>query len=40
MYVSVDTSYVIGFNGMEVPTINPVSYSNGIGEYLIVLIGS
>jgi hypothetical protein len=32
MYVSVDTSYVIGFNGMEVPTINPVSYSNGIGE--------
>ena len=32
IYVTVDTSYVIGFNGMEVPTINPVSYSNGIGE--------
>ena len=32
IYVSVDTSYVIGFNGMEVPTINPASYSNGEGE--------
>ena len=32
MYVSVDTSYVIGFNGMEVPTINPASYSNSVGE--------
>ena len=32
MYVSVDTSYVIGFNGMEVPTINPASYSNSDGE--------
>ena len=32
VYVSVDTSYVIGFNGMEVPTINPASYSNGEGE--------
>ena len=32
VYVSVDTSYVIGFNGMEVPTINPASYSNGDGE--------
>ena len=32
VYVSVDTSYIIGFNGMEVPTINPASYSNGDGE--------
>jgi hypothetical protein len=32
IYVSVDTSYVIGFNGMEVPTINPASYSNSDGE--------
>jgi hypothetical protein len=32
VYVSVDTSYVIGFNGMEVPTINPASYSNAEGE--------
>ena len=32
MYVSIDTSYVIGFNGMEVPTINPASYSNAEGE--------
>ena len=32
VYVSVDTSYVIGFEGMEVPTINPASYSNGDGE--------
>ena len=32
VYVSVDTSYVIGFNGMEVPTINPASYSNADGE--------
>ena len=32
IYVAVDTSYVIGFNGMEVPTINPASYSNSVGE--------
>ena len=32
-YVSYDTIYVTGFNGMEVPTINPVSYSNGDGEF-------
>ncbi len=32
IYVSVDTSYVVGFNGMEVPTINPASYSNSEGE--------
>jgi hypothetical protein len=32
VYVNVDTSYVIGFSGMEVPTINPASYSNSDGE--------
>ena len=32
VYVSVDTSYVVGFDGMEVPTINPASYSNAEGE--------
>ena len=32
VYVSVDTSYVVGFDGMEVPTINPASYSNSEGE--------
>jgi hypothetical protein len=32
IYVSVDTSYVVGFDGMEVPTINPSSYSNAEGE--------
>ena len=32
MYVSVDTSYVTGFNGMEVATINCCSYSNSDGE--------
>ena len=32
LYVSVDTSYMIGFNGMEVPTSNIVSYSNSYGE--------
>ena len=32
IYVTVDTSYVIGFNGMEVPTINLASYSNADGE--------
>jgi len=31
-YVSVDTSYMIGFNGMEVPTSNIISYSNSSGE--------
>ena len=30
--MSVDTSYMIGFNGMEVPTTNIVSYSNSHGE--------
>ncbi|SVC03795.1 uncharacterized protein METZ01_LOCUS256649 [marine metagenome] len=32
IYVSVDTSYIIGFNGMEVPTSNTISYSNASGE--------
>ena len=32
VYVSVDTSYIIGFNGMEVPTSNMISYSNRYGE--------
>ena len=32
IYVSVDTSYIIGFNGMEVPTSNHISYSNSNGE--------
>jgi hypothetical protein len=31
-YVNVDTSYMVGFNGMEVPTSNMVSYSNSNGE--------
>ena len=31
-YVSVDTSYMIGFDGMEVPTSNVISYSNSYGE--------
>ena len=31
-YVAIDTAYITGFNGMEVPTINPASYSNSDGE--------
>ena len=31
-YVYLDTSYVVGFNGMEVPTTNQVSISNYWGE--------
>jgi hypothetical protein len=31
-YVSVDTSYMVGFNGMEVATSNIISYSNSNGE--------
>ena len=31
-YVSYDTVYVTGFNGMEVPTSNIASYSNSDGE--------
>ena len=33
MYVSVDTSYMIGFEGQVVPTINPFCYSNSKGEF-------
>jgi len=32
VYVSVDTSYIIGFDGMEVPTVNSSSRSNQEGE--------
>ena len=32
MYVSTDTSYMTGFNGFEVQTINCCSYSNSYGE--------
>ena len=32
-YVSVDTSYIIGFEGQIVPTINPFCYSNSKGEF-------
>ena len=31
-YVSLDTSYIVGFEGFEVPTVNCCSYSNGEGE--------
>jgi hypothetical protein len=31
-YVSVDTSYMVGFSGMEVPTSNMISYSNSYGQ--------
>jgi hypothetical protein len=31
-YVSYDTVYVTGFNGMEVPTSNKTSFSNSRGE--------
>ena len=31
-YVSIDTSYIVGFTGIEVPTSNMVSYSNRYGE--------
>ena len=31
-YVSVDTSYMVGFDGMEVPTSNKISYSNMYGN--------
>ena len=33
LYVSYDTTYITGFDGMEVPTINPVSYSNSKGNF-------
>ena len=32
-YVTVDTSYMVGFDGMEVPTSNMISYSNKSGEF-------
>ena len=32
MWVSSDTSFMVGFNGFEVPTINCCSYSNSKGE--------
>ena len=32
VYVSVDTSYMVGFSGMEVPTSKMISYSNRYGE--------
>jgi len=32
VYVSYDTTYIVGFNGFEVPTINSSSYSNSNGE--------
>ena len=32
VYVSVDTSYIMGFSGVQVPTTNVVSYSNGYGQ--------
>ena len=31
-YTTTDTSYLIGFNGLEVPTINCCSYSNPGGQ--------
>ena len=31
-YVTRDTSFIIGFDGMEVPTSNQMSYSNSKGE--------
>lgn len=31
-YVAIDTSYIIGFSGFEVPTVNCCSYSNAEGE--------
>ena len=33
VYVSYDTTYITGFGGMEVPTINPASYSNSDGNF-------
>ena len=32
VYVSYDTTYITGFTGFEVPTINSASYSNSDGE--------
>jgi len=37
VWVNVDTSYVIGFQGYQVPTINKVSYSGTGGEINTVI---
>jgi len=37
VWVNVDTSYVIGFEGYQVPTINKVSYSGAGGEINTVI---
>ena len=39
-YVTVDTSYMVGFDGMEVPTSNMISYSNKSGEFNNMIITS
>ena len=33
LYVSIDTSYIVGFTGAEVMTSNRVSYSNSDGDF-------
>jgi len=33
VYVTYDTTYIIGFDGFVVTTINPASYSNSKGEF-------
>lgn len=33
IYVSYDTTYITGLEGMEVPTINPASYTGSDGEF-------
>ena len=37
VYVSYDTTYITGYNGMEVPVINCCSYSNSNGEVNIMI---
>ena len=37
MYVSVDTSYMIGFEGHIVPSLNCCSYSNSYGEVNVMI---
>ena len=34
---NIDTSFVVGFNGLEVPTVNCCSYSNQSGEVRTML---
>jgi len=36
-WVTIDTSYVTGFNGIDVPTINEFSYSGTGGEINTVI---